>query len=478
MSRRNHLADTLLAAGRDDPDATWLHDWPSDVRVTYADLDRRSGALALELTRRGVGVGDRVAVQADKTVDVLVLHIACIRAGIVYVPLNTGYTAAELEGILADAEPMLVVRDEPLPGFPTAALADLVEGAGQDGEYEDVPLTLDDPAAILFTSGTTGRPKGAVMTQRSLVASTKTLLQAWGFSSNDVLLHILPVFHTHGLFVAAYCATAAGATIRFLPAFDAQDVVDALPGCTVTMGVPTHYTRLLALASFDSDTVAGVRLFTSGSAPMLASTHERFRARTGQTILERYGMTETCMLTSNPLVGERRIGTVGPALPGVGLRIAGGATGDVEVRGDNVFAGYWRRPEATAEAFTPDGWFKTGDVGRLDEDGYLTLVGRSRDLIITGGLNVYPVEVEEVLDSLPGVLESAVVGLPDEDFGEAVTAVVVPRPGGAVDTDELRQLAKERLAGFKLPKRFVLVDELPRNVMGKVEKARLRRELG
>jgi malonyl-CoA/methylmalonyl-CoA synthetase len=340
---------------------------------------------------------------------------------------------------------------------------------------------------MLYTSGTTGRPKGAMLTHRNLASNAVALHQRWGFRPNDVLLHALPVFHTHGLFVATNCVLANGTGMIFLPRFDPAVVLEQLPRTTVFMGVPTFYTRLLADPRLDETVCRNARLFVSGSAPLLASTHAEFAARTGHRILERYGMTETSMITSNPLDGERRPGTVGFPLPDVDVRVTdpstdavleAGTVGAVEVRGPNVFAGYWKRPELSASEMTADGFFRTGDVGVFDDDGYLQLVGRSKDLIISGGLNVYPKEVEEVIDDLDGVLESAVIGLPDADFGEAVVAVVVAEPGVAVDAGEWREQARRRLAAFKVPKRFVVVDALPRNAMGKVEKAKLRAAYG
>ncbi|HTY73558.1 MAG TPA: AMP-binding protein [Actinomycetes bacterium] len=474
----NPLADLLLAQGRRAPGRTWVEQ-PDGRTWTYADLDHASASMAHVLTELGVGPGDRVGVQAEKSVELLALHVACVRAGAVYVPMNTAYTPTEVSALVADAEPALLVRDASLPGGDRAVpLADLVAASsGRPSSFDDVDRGADDPAAMLFTSGTTGRPKAAVLSHANLVASARTLMSAWELTATDVLVHMLPLFHTHGLFVAAHTATVAGARIVLLAAFSPDAVIDALPGATVLMGVPTHYVRLLAEPRLTAEPCARMRLFTSGSAPMLLATHQEFTARTGHVIVERYGMTETCMLTSNPLHGERRVGTVGPALPGVEVRVDG-SPGAVEVRGPNVFGGYWHRPDADAEAFTDDGWFRTGDLGELDADGYLRLVGRSKDLVITGGLNVYPKEVEEVLDALPGVLESAVVGIPDPDLGEAVTAAVVARPGADLDPDSLRLLARERLAGFKVPKRVVVLPELPRNAMGKVQKALLRQQLG
>jgi malonyl-CoA/methylmalonyl-CoA synthetase len=378
--------------------------------------------------------------------------------------------------LVGDARPVVVLDD--------ARLAELAARAdAMPTTFTDHVAAPDELAAILYTSGTTGRPKGAMLSQRNLASNSATLAELWGFRPGDVLLHALPIFHTHGLFVATNCSIANGSPMVFLERFDADEVVSALPRCTVMMGVPTFYTRLLAHAGFGPDVCGAMRLFISGSAPLLASVHDEFRARTGHAILERYGMTETSMLTSNPLDGERRPGTVGFPLPEVDVRVvdddgrvvSAGEVGGIEVRGPNVFGGYWGRPELTATEFTADGWFRTGDVGTFDADGYLHIVGRSKDLIISGGLNVYPKEIEDVIDGLDGVLESAVVGVPDADFGEAVVAIVVASPGASPEPDVLRAAARERLAGFKVPKRVHVVDALPRNAMGKVEKAVLRR---
>ena len=479
----NPLASMLLRASREDPSRIFLRT-PAGVIWTYRDLDAVSGRMAHALRRLGISPGDRVAVQAQKSAELLALHVACARVGAVYLPLNPAYTSTEVAGLLDDAEPSLVIRDDAredavISGrWPVASLRTIGTAIpGEDEPFEDVTRSLDDPAAILYTSGTTGRPKGAVLSHGNLVFSAETLIRAWGFTKDDVLLHMLPLFHTHGLFVAAHCVIASGSSMILIDAFDPAAVIAALPESTVVMGVPTHYVRLLAEQAFDSEATRGVRLFTSGSAPMLVATHGEFQARTGQVILERYGMTETCMLTSNPLDGPRRPGTVGLPLPGVEVRLSAGDPGGIEVRGPNVLAGYWRRPELRSTEFTDDGWFITGDLGHIDPDGYLEIVGRSKDLIISGGLNVIPKEVEEVLDSLDGVLESAVVGRPDADFGEVVVAVVVGEPGVTVDPEVLRLKARERLAGFKVPKQVLVVDELPRNALGKVEKARIRNHL-
>ncbi len=469
----------LLAAVRDGNDRPFLRDAEGRVTHTYADAARRSAQLARALAAHGARPGERVAMQVAKSVEALMVYLACVRAGYVLLPMNTGYTPAEVAHLVGDAEPVVVLDDASL-----AAIA--VEADSMPTGLEVHRAGPDDLAAILYTSGTTGRPKGAMLSQRNLAANSATLAGLWGFTADDVLLHALPIFHTHGLFVATNCTVAVGASMVFLDRFDPVEVTAALPHCTVMMGVPTFYTRLLAHPGFDVAACASMRLFISGSAPLLASVHDEFRARTGHAILERYGMTETSMLTSNPLDGDRRPGTVGFPLPDVQVRVVDdqgapvptGEVGGVEVRGPNVFAGYWRRPELTDTEFTPDGWFRTGDVGTFDGDGYLHLVGRSKDLIISGGLNVYPKEVESVLDELDGVLESAVIGVPDPDFGEAVVAVVVADGSAAPDPAVLREAARRQLAPFKVPKRVHLVEALPRNAMGKVEKAVLRREYG
>ncbi|HEU5082495.1 MAG TPA: AMP-binding protein [Acidimicrobiales bacterium] len=467
---------------------------PDGATWSYGDLDDRSAALAGALSSRGVATGDRVVVQVDKSADGIALYLACLRLGAVFVPLNTAYTAQEVASFAADARPSLFIGR---PGLePPADVAATTLGTGGDGalavladrcppRHDTVPREPDDWAAMLYTSGTTGRSKGAMLSCRNLVSNARALVDAWRFTPDDVLLHVLPVFHVHGLFVALHCALAVGAAVRLHARFDVDAVVDDLPRSSVLMGVPTHYHRLLAHPGLDADACAGMRLFTSGSAPLPAHEHEAFAARTGHRIVERYGMTETMILTSNPYDGERVAGTVGFALDGIELRVAAedgtpvgpGEPGTVEVRGPNVFLGYWGMPEATAASTRADGWFVTGDVGSLDEEGRLTLAGRASDLIISGGYNVYPKEVELVVDQAPGVDESAVVGLPDPDLGEIVVAVVVP-DDTAGGVDEAAVLAAcEGLARFKRPRRIVVVDELPRNAMGKVQKTVLREQL-
>lgn len=480
------------ASPNTDP-ATWLEELaqrhpdrlflqtPDGQRVSYAAMTQLVDRIAASLALRSVAPGDRVVAQVEKCPDALALYLACLRRGAVFVPLNTAYTTAEVEYFIGDADPKLAV------GVAGGGIS-LTELAGSEGgpAAARVDASESDLAALLYTSGTTGRSKGAMLTRANLATNAITLAQAWRFTQDDVLLHALPIFHVHGLFVAINTVLAAGSAMLFLPRFDANEVVRLLPEATVMMGVPTFYTRLLQHPAFTREQCANIRLFVSGSAPLLAETHREFRARTGHAILERYGMSETLMNTSNPYDGDRVAGSVGPALAGVEARIADpesgtplpetGAVGMIEVRGPNVFRGYWRMPEKTAAEFRKDGFFITGDVGRLDERGYLFIVGRAKDLIISGGYNVYPVEVETELDALPGVVESAVVGVPHPDFGEGVTAVVVARAGAALDENALRAALERRLAKYKLPKRILVVSDLPRNAMGKVQKAELRKK--
>lgn len=487
MNENANLATVLSDAYRDALDRPFLC-VPGQRDLTYRDVDLRAAAFAGVLAARGVAPGHRVISTADKSPDAVALYLACLRAGAVYLPLNPGFTPAERTYFIDDAEPALMVTDidQPAPdGVPTVTLDG--NGGGTLGDeagavepmYEAVSREPEDLAAMLYTSGTTGRPKGAMLTHRGMTANGRALNAIWGFTAEDTLLHGLPIFHVHGLFVALHCAMLSAAPVRFLRRFVVDDVIAALDDATVMMGVPTHYTRLLADDRFNARRCAGMRLFTSGSAPMTEHTHEAFAQRTGHRILERYGMTETGIITSNPLDGQRVAGTVGHALPDMEMRVATddgpcppGATGVVEVRGPHLFAGYWRMPDKTAEATRPDGWFVTGDVGSCDTEGRLTLEGRSSDMIISGGENIYPKEIELCLDALDGIVESAVVGLPDDDFGEAVTAFVVV--DATVDLDAVRSNLGDALARFKHPKRYVVLDELPRNAMGKVQKAELR----
>jgi len=471
---------------------------------TYSDLDNETARCASALSNFGLQRGDRVAAQVEKSPQSLFLYLACLRAGLVYLPLNTAYQAAELAYFLSDAEPALIVSTPARE----AGVRELVRSSGLDahvvtldasgrgslseavrkarGEFATVTTAPDQLAAIIYTSGTTGRSKGAMLTHRNLVSNAMVLIDCWGFSDRDVLLHALPTFHVHGLFVANHCALLSGAKLLWRAKFNPETTLADLRQATVMMGVPTYYTRLLAEPGLTREVCADMRLFISGSAPLSVDTFREFRARTGHTILERYGMSEAGMITSNPLDGERRGGTVGFPLRGISVRLVDqydqltspGEPGAIQVQGDNVFAGYWRNPSKTREEFTADGWFRTGDVGVIDGDGYLSIVGRAKDLIITGGYNVYPKEVELVIDAMPGVLESAVVGVPHPDFGEAVTAaVVLDRNGEPPSESAVIRHVKTQLANYKVPKRVHFVSDLPRNAMGKVQKSLLRAQL-
>lgn len=472
---------------------------PDESAISYADIMTRTGRLARLFERLGVLPGDRIAVQVEKSADALLVYLAALRAGAVYLPLNSAYTPGEVRYFLGDAEPTLflcrpedeaamqtLARDVGVPHLLTlGALGEgslLSAAANEAPDFADVRRTSDDLAAILYTSGTTGRSKGAMLTHGNLQSNAETLRECWRFTDSDRLLHALPIFHTHGLFVATNITLAAGGSMIFLPRFDVREIVRLLPHASVMMGVPTFYIRLLQEADFTRDLVAHMRLFVSGSAPLSAETHREFSTRTGHAILERYGMTETNMNTSNPYEGERVAGSVGFPLPGVDLRIidpesgapAPGAIGMIEVRGPNVFKGYWRMPEKTAEEFRADGFFITGDLGYTDERGYVHIAGRAKDLIISGGFNIYPAEVENALDALPEVAESAVIGIPHPDMGEAVVAVVKLAPGAEPNEHAIIAALAGELARFKQPRRIMFVDELPRNTMGKVQKKDLR----
>lgn len=462
------LYDSLLPAVSTAPERTALV--LDDGRaLTYGELDALGRRCAGGLAERGAGPGDRVVVQVTKSAEAVGLYLGCLHAGLVYVPLNTAYTDEEVAFFRRDAGASVFVDDDELRELVVGPPADI-----------DTDRRIDEWAAMLYTSGTTGRSKGAMLSGANLLANARALHDAWRFEPDDVLLHVLPIFHVHGLFVALHCAFLAGATVRFHERFDTAAVRRDLRTSTVMMGVPTHYHRLLFDPEFGADDCRSMRLFTSGSAPLPAAEHDEFSTRTGHRIVERYGMTETMILTSNPYDGDRVAGTVGFPLPGVRLRVVRddgsladvGEVGMVHVRGDGVFLGYWKLPDRTAESFAEDGWFITGDLGSLDDTGRLTLVGRGSDLIISGGLNVYPKEIEAVLDAVIGVEESAVIGLPDPDLGEEIVAVLV---GTATEAD--LRAACEPLARFKHPRRFAFVDALPRNAMGKVQKATLRATL-
>jgi malonyl-CoA/methylmalonyl-CoA synthetase len=472
----------------------------SGKRLSYDEIVKISSRFANALTASGVEPGDRVAVQVEKSPEALCLYLACLRAGAVFLPLNSAYTEAELDYFLRDSEPSVFVC-RPETGKASAKLCKKTDVAncftlGQNGEgslvtlaaaqsdaFEDVLRATSDLAAILYTSGTTGRSKGAMLTHGNLSSNAHALVETWRFTCRDVLLHALPVFHTHGLFVASHVALLSGASMVFLPKFDPGEILRLLPRATAMMGVPTFYVRLLDDPRLTRSAAEHMRIFISGSAPLLAETHRSFFERTGHAILERYGMTETGMNTSNPYDGERVPGAVGLPLPGVEVRIAHPETGEIlardeigmiEVRGPNVFSGYWRMPEKTKAEFREGGFFITGDLGKIDARGYVHIVGRGKDLVISGGYNVYPKEVESEIDALPGVGESAVIGVAHPDFGEAVVAVVVKGKSGELQEKDILAALKQRLAKYKLPKRVLFVEELPRNSMGKVQKNVLR----
>ncbi|HRH86652.1 MAG TPA: malonyl-CoA synthase [Rubrivivax sp.] len=504
--KNNNLFAVLRAAFPAELDRTAIEtaDGARPLYYTWRDLERGTAMLANLLVSLDLPAGTRVAVQAEKSVEVLMLYLAVLRAGYVYLPLNTAYQAGEIEYFIGNAEPGVVVCSGRNFGW-VSKLAfkagtknvftldddgsgSLLERAALMSDQHTVAQRRgDDLAAILYTSGTTGRSKGAMLTHDNLASNARVLHAYWGWRSDDVLIHALPIFHVHGLFVASHGALLAGAKMLWFARFDAPKVVERLRDATVFMGVPTLYVRMLAQSTLDAAACARMRLFIAGSAPLLLETFDTWAERTGHTILERYGMSETIMLTSNPYdrrQGERRGGTVGFPLPGVGLRIRddkgqplrSSEVGNIEVKGPNVFKGYWRMPEKTADEFTTDLWFKTGDVGKVDADGYVTIVGRSKDLIISGGYNVYPAEIEGYVNDMAGVAESAVIGVPHADFGEAVVAVVVPKPGATLDGSAIGAELKAQIAGFKVPKAVFVVDELPRNAMGKVQKNLLREQ--
>jgi malonyl-CoA/methylmalonyl-CoA synthetase len=501
----NHLFDGLMANAKLERAFAQLDDgrW-----YTYQHVMEVSGRFANMLVERGLQPGDRVAAQIPKSIEALMLYLGTVRAGGVFLPLNNAYTPTEIEYFIDNARPRIFVCDparvseyEELtnrlevrletmgvwrnPGTSAGTLLDA--GLAGSAEFANVPRAADDLAAILYTSGTTGRSKGAMLTHDNLLSNALVLKDLWAFAEDDVLLHALPIFHTHGLFVATNTIMVAGARMIFLPGFNIDQVIEKLPEATSMMGVPTFYTRLLDDDRFTKELTSHMRLFVSGSAPLLAETHLAFEQRTGHRILERYGMTETNMNTSNPYDADRRAGTVGFPLPGVALRVCDpdtgaevvqGEIGMIEVKGPNVFAGYWQMPEKTREEFRDDGFFITGDLGKVDEDGYVHIVGRGKDLIISGGYNIYPKEVELLLDEQDGVLESAVIGVPHSDFGEGVVGVVVPATGRTVTEEAIMSSINGQIARFKQPKKIYVVDELPRNTMGKVQKNILRDTYG
>lgn len=475
------MSFSKLVLGHSPTDAFILGD--DGRNFTYGAFWQLAGRLAQALGQVGAKPGDRIAAQVGKSVEAVALFYACVRGGFVFLPLNTAYTLAEVSYFVADAEPAILVSSpgKPAPQGPMhltlddaggGSLMDLAKTCvGALSEYESDAETL---SAILYTSGTTGKSKGAMLSQGNLLSNALALVSAWRFTAADRLIHALPVYHTHGLFVATNTVLASGSSMFFRRKFEAADVIALLPQSTVLMGVPTFYTRLLARPEFTKESCGTMRLFVSGSAPLLAETHREFSTRTGHAILERYGMTETNMNTSNPYEGERRPGSVGQALSGIDVRVVDGM---IEVKGPNVTKGYWRNEEKTKASFTTDGYFITGDLGAFDADDYLVISGRASDLIITGGFNVYPKEIEEQIDAMEGVLESAVVGIPHADFGEAVTAVVVLQKGATLAAEAILQHLRQSLAAFKIPKSVHFVDDLPRNAMGKVQKKMLRESL-
>jgi malonyl-CoA/methylmalonyl-CoA synthetase len=494
----NHLFDAMRAAApgnapfiRIDGTRTW----------TYDDAFALSGRIASAMDTLGIRPGDRVAVQVEKSAEALILYLACLRSGAVYLPLNTAYTLAELDYFIGDAEPRLVVVASAARGGvekiakPHGAIIETLDADGsgslldlardEPADFVDASRSADDLAAILYTSGTTGRSKGAMLTHGNLLSNALTLRDYWRVTAGDRLIHALPIFHTHGLFVATNVALLAGASMFLLSKFDPEEILSLMPQATMLMGVPTFYVRLLQSPHLDEQAVASIRLFISGSAPLLAETHTEFQTRTGHAILERYGMTETNMNTSNPYEGKRIAGTVGFPLPGVTVRVTDPATGlalppeqtgMIEIKGPNVFKGYWRMPEKTAAEFTADGFFISGDLGKIDRDGYVHIVGRGKDLVISGGYNIYPKEVEGEIDQIKGVVESAVIGVPHPDFGEGVTAIVVRKPGAVLDEMAIVSALQDRLARYKQPKRIIFAEDLPRNTMGKVQKNILRQQ--
>ncbi len=500
---KNHnLFAALRAAFPHDLDAVAI-ETDNGLNYSWRDLERSTAMMANLLTSLKLPAGSRVAVQVEKSVEAVMLYLATLRAGFVFLPLNTAYQSAEIEYFIGNAEPAVVVCSKKNFGWVSKIAlkagthnvftldddrtGSLLERAAHCSDRHEVALVknADDMAAILYTSGTTGRSKGAMLSHGNLLSNALVLKDYWGWKPGDVLIHALPIFHVHGLFVALHGALINGSKMIWLSKFDPKLVVRKLPEATVFMGVPTLYVRLLAEVGLDKHACRNMRLFVAGSAPLLIETFNEWQERTGHTILERYGMSETAMLTSNPYKGdERRGGTVGFALPGVSLRVQGddgqvlpaGQIGGIQVKGPNVFKGYWRMPEKTKEEFTADGFFKTGDVGKIDERGYIVIVGRSKDLIISGGYNVYPAEIEGYINEMPGVAESALVGVPHPDFGEVGVAVLTAKPGVTLDPRQIVASLKSKLANFKIPKQCFVVDELPRNTMGKVQKNLLREQ--
>jgi len=468
------------------------------LKINYGELDSETAKLANGLKELGLSAGDRVTIQVDKCIEMVYLYLACIRSNIIFHPLNPAYKEKELSYFLDDAKPSLFISNEET----ISSISDLNldhsidhlfvlndDGSGNfleistsDDNFITVDCSEDDIAALLYSSGTTGKPKGIMLSHGNISSNAESLVKAWGFQESDCLLHALPIYHVHGLFVALGCVLMTGSKLKWLESFDVDEVLKSIPECTVMMGVPTYYTRLLKSDALDSELTKQMRLFISGSAPLLEETFNEFHLRTNHQILERYGMTETNMNTSNPLKGDRKPGTVGLPLEGIQVRVVDeennalpqGEIGNLQVKGPNVFKGYWEMPEKTKEDFSEDGFFNTGDKGLIDESGYVSIIGRSKDMIISGGLNVYPKEIESLIDKIDGVLESAVIGLSDEDLGERVVAIIVSEENATLDEKEVISEIKDQLAGFKAPKEVKFIDQLPRNAMGKVQKNILR----
>ena len=497
MTVKGNLYTSYKEGFKNNLEGQFLYD-DKGLNVTYRELDSETAKLANGLKELGLSEGDRVTVQVDKCIEMVYLYLACVRSNIIFHPLNPAYKEKELSYFLDDAKPSLFIsNEETISSISDLSLEHSIDhlfvlnndGSGNfsdistsEDNYITVACSDDDIAALLYSSGTTGKPKGIMLSHGNISSNAESLVKAWDFQESDCLLHALPIYHVHGLFVALGCVFMTGSKLKWLESFDADVVLKSIPECTVMMGVPTYYTRLLKRDLLDSKLTEGIRLFISGSAPLLEETFNEFNQRTNHQILERYGMTETNMNTSNPLKGNRKPGTVGLPLEDVQVRVVDeennllsqGEIGNLQIKGPNVFKGYWEMPEKTKEDFSKDGFFNTGDKGLIDEGGYVSIIGRSKDMIISGGLNVYPKEIESLIDKIEGVLESAVIGLSDEDLGEKVVAVIVSEESKTLDEKKVISEIKDQLAGFKAPKEVKFIDQLPRNAMGKVQKNILR----
>ena len=497
MTVKGNLYTSYKEGFKNNLEGQFLYD-DKGLNITYRELDSETAKLANGLKELGLSEGDRVTVQVDKCIEMVYLYLACVRSNIIFHPLNPAYKEKELSYFLDDAKPSLFIsNEETISSISDLSLEHSIDhlfvlnndGSGNfsdistsEDNYITVACSDDDIAALLYSSGTTGKPKGIMLSHGNISSNAESLVKAWGFQESDCLLHALPIYHVHGLFVALGCVFMTGSKLKWLESFDADVVLKSIPECTVMMGVPTYYTRLLKRDLLDSKLTEGIRLFISGSAPLLEETFNEFNQRTNHQILERYGMTETNMNTSNPLKGNRKPGTVGLPLEDVQVRVVDeennvlsqGEIGNLQIKGPNVFKGYWEMPEKTKEDFSKDGFFNTGDKGLIDEGGYVSIIGRSKDMIISGGLNVYPKEIESLIDKIEGVLESAVIGLSDEDLGEKVVAVIVSEESKTLDEKKVISEIKDQLAGFKAPKEVKFIDQLPRNAMGKVQKNILR----